>query len=81
VILPFSQVSKVHAYLSKGILGGWTIEDSGSRNGTIVDGVKLVAGRAVAVPDGATVVFGGLAATFWLPASFRDRYLRTSPGH
>lgn len=69
VILPFSALSKVHGYLSK---AGeeWLFEDAGSRNGSVVNGAKLLAGQKVALKDGAVLRFGDVTAKFLLAPSF-----------
>jgi hypothetical protein len=46
--------------------GRWELRDLGSRNGTWVDGRRLAAGEAIAVPVGATLAFGDPGETWVL---------------
>ncbi|MCR9164169.1 MAG: FHA domain-containing protein [Nannocystaceae bacterium] len=54
--IPSAEVSKYHAYFSCDA-DGWTLTDASSRNGTWVDGERLMPGRPVALWDGACVQF------------------------
>lgn len=65
VALPFSSVSKVHAFL-RFIEGEneWTIEDAGSRNGTRVNGQRLAPNDRARLRDGDAVQFGDVKTTF-----------------
>jgi DNA-binding CsgD family transcriptional regulator len=68
VALPFDQeVSRVHAELTR-VASGWTIADEGlSRNGTFVNGERVVGRRSLA--DGDALRFGSTVALFRAPGS------------
>ena len=71
VVLPFSPVSKVHAYLrDQG--GNWSITDVGSTNGTKLNGTPVSPNSWMQISDGDAIGFGSLATRFWLPKSFLD---------
>lgn len=53
-------VSGRHAALKREGNGGWTITDLNSTNGTMVDGVFLIAGRPVAFRRGSRVVISNI---------------------
>ena len=64
VALPSSKISKVHAVFA--MAGGLpSLTDSGSKNGTWLNGARLSAGRAVPVDAGDTIQFSSLSATLW----------------
>jgi hypothetical protein len=64
VVLPSGKISKVHAVFAMG--GGLpSLSDSGSKNGTWLNGSKLSAGRAVPVDVGDTIQFASVSATLW----------------
>ncbi|MCU1280244.1 MAG: hypothetical protein JWM53_3790 [bacterium] len=64
VVLPSGKISKVHAVFSMG--GGLpSLSDSGSKNGTWLNGSRLPAGRAVPVDVGDTIQFASVSATLW----------------
>jgi FHA domain len=65
VILPRSGgVSKLHAIFAMG--GGLpSLSDSGSKNGTWLNGARLAHGRAVPVDAGDTIQFANVSATLW----------------
>jgi hypothetical protein len=64
VVLPSGKISKLHAVFAMG--GGLpSLSDSGSKNGTWLNGNKLPAGRAVPVDVGATIQFASVSATLW----------------
>jgi pSer/pThr/pTyr-binding forkhead associated (FHA) protein len=46
------------------------VGDSGSKNGSFVDGARVANGAVVPVRDGASLRFGDVTAKFWLPKSF-----------
>jgi hypothetical protein len=71
VVIPFSPVSKVHAYLR--VQGGiWSITDVGSTNGTKLNGTPVSPNSWLQVSDGDAIAFGSLSTRFWLPKSFLD---------
>jgi hypothetical protein len=64
VVLPSGKISKVHAVFAMG--GGLpSLSDSGSKNGTWLNGSRLPAGRAVPVDVGDTIQFASVSATLW----------------
>jgi hypothetical protein len=64
VVLPSGKISKVHAVFAMG--GGLpSLSDSGSKNGTWLNGTRLSAGRAVPVDVGDTIQFASVSATLW----------------
>lgn len=64
VALPSAKISKVHAVFAMG--GGLpSLSDSGSKNGTWLNGSRLPAGRAVPVDVGDTIQFASVSATLW----------------
>jgi two-component system cell cycle response regulator len=64
IVVPFSDMSKVHAYLAESAPGVWTIEDAGSLNGTHTNGQRVRAGSPKLLEDGASVKFGEVSGTF-----------------
>ena len=64
VMLPSGKISKLHAVFAMG--GGLPcLSDSGSKNGTWLNGTRLPAGRAVPVDAGDTIQFASVSATLW----------------
>ena len=64
VPLPSGKISKLHAVFAMG--GGLpSLSDSGSKNGTWLNGSRLPAGRAVPVDVGDTIQFASVSATLW----------------
>ena len=62
--LDSAKVSKVHAVFTVG--GGLpALSDSGSKNGTFVNGTRLPAGHAVPVDVGDTLQFASVSAVLW----------------
>ncbi len=59
VRLPTDSVSREHAVLTV-TPTGVTVEDRGSKNGTLIDGTRV---QRAAVPDGSTVTFGSAHLT------------------
>jgi len=61
-----ASMSKIHATLLVDVEGQMTVADTGSTNGTSVNGERIAYGTAVAVPAGAVVRFGSVDMTFQL---------------
>lgn len=57
-------VSRPHAAITRGEDGIWTIEDLGSANGTILNGVPLVANEPQPLQDGSVITLGETVALF-----------------
>lgn len=68
VILPFAAVSKKHGVFREAG-SGWLFSDIGSKNGSYVDG-KRVLDAPVPLRDGASLRFGDVTARFRLPQTF-----------
>lgn len=72
LVLEHHSVSRFHAFLRLDeATRTWLLTDAESRNGTWVNGRKLVPNEAVAVRDEAKLRFGDAELTFLMPASFR----------
>jgi len=64
VVLPSGKLSKLHAVFA--MSGGLpSLSDSGSKNGTWLNGSRLPARRAVPVDVGDTIQFASVSATLW----------------
>jgi pSer/pThr/pTyr-binding forkhead associated (FHA) protein len=64
-------VSRMHALIhADERRNEWHITDAGSRNGTVVDGVRVRREQSVTLRDGAVVVMGDVRLLFLLPESF-----------
>jgi hypothetical protein len=61
IVLEHESVSKLHAFFRHDEDRGWVLEDAGSTNGTLADGVVLAAGDAVAIKSGSSIVLGSVA--------------------
>ena len=61
VHIPDTNISRVHAELRR-TPNGWTVEDRGSTNGTMVNGAQIV--EPTAVQPGDTLSFGSVTLTF-----------------
>ena len=70
VVLPFAAISKAHGYFRQETEGRWVTGDLGSKNGTYIDGHKVIAQASHAMRDGASLRFGDVTAKFLSPVSF-----------
>lgn len=79
VVMPFAAMSKTHGYFEE--QGGqWFVTDTGSKNGTYVNGEKSMKHTSTALRDKSTLRFGDVSARFLLPASFcQDLRRRLAP--
>lgn len=59
LVLDDANVSQFHAVLRWIVPGKWEVRDLGSRNGTVLDGKRLVPGKRRVLERGAVLVFGG----------------------
>ena len=69
IIIASPTISKTHAFFSR--QGSeWVIEDSGSKNGTVVNDTKLAPKSSAPLPDGSKLQLGyEYYAFFFLPAT------------
>ena len=58
IVIADESVSKLHAHFNIGGDGSMSIQDAGSRNGTLVNTTKLVTGVVVPLASGDRVAFG-----------------------
>lgn len=61
LVIPERTVSRLHAAIEQ-VTGGWVIQDLGSRNGTFINGVRVMTPRALRSGD--EIRFGSFVATF-----------------
>jgi pSer/pThr/pTyr-binding forkhead associated (FHA) protein len=66
VLLSHPTVSRSHAKLTVAD-GIFTLEDTGSTNGTFLDGAKVEPGQPVEINDGAEITFGSVALRLSIP--------------
>jgi hypothetical protein len=57
-------ISKIHASLAVADNGALLVADTGSTNGTFVDGQRIAYGKAIAINDKSDVRFGGVEVRF-----------------
>ena len=69
-------LSSTHLVLHRDAGGGWTVEDLGSRNGTLVGGRPLQKGERTPLRDGMSVVPAQVVLTFHTPAGLFLRLKR-----
>lgn len=63
IIAGDEQISRVHAMVKLDEYGGFFIEDAGSTNGTVLNGVRLTPGVAVPVRNGDVLAIGATTYT------------------
>ncbi len=66
-------LSQVHLVFMRSPKGDWTVRDAGSRNGTRVDAVKLVAGQPVNLNNGSRLLAAQVSFTFYNSAGMLAR--------
>lgn len=66
-------LSQLHLVFMKTPHGAWTVRDANSRNGSSVDGAKLIAGKPVELKNGARVFAAQVAFTFYTPQGMLQR--------
>jgi hypothetical protein len=73
IVLDFEGISKIHATFAADAHGAWSVTDTGSTNGTMLDGVSLVARTSKPVGDGSEIVFGNaVTSLFFQPRAFLE---------
>jgi hypothetical protein len=71
VVLTDQSVSRFHAYFQwDGKAAQWKVTDAESKNGTFVDGTRLVAQKAQVVENHARLRFGDVEMVLMLPDAF-----------
>lgn len=66
LFIPHPSISKLHALLKES-REGYTVTDVGSTNGSFLEGERLVENKAHALSSKASLRFGKVQATFFLP--------------
>jgi len=77
VVIPDSSISEVHAFIRREA-DGFQIQDTGSRNGTWIDNVKVLpqgAGDPTPLESGSRLRLGAVGLTFLLAQPFRTLVL------
>jgi pSer/pThr/pTyr-binding forkhead associated (FHA) protein len=64
IVLDDASVSKTHASFVIGADGSLSVADTGSTNGTFINGERIAYGKAVRLAEGDTVRFGSVDVTF-----------------
>ena len=70
VCVPLRHISKYHAYFMERDVGGYTITDAGSKNGTEVGGRLLDPRESEPVDDGDEIALGPYRFRFYGPEAF-----------
>lgn len=83
IVVDDGSVSRFHAWLQKDErTQAWSLTDAESKNGTWVDGVQLAGKQRVTLRDGASLKFGEVIMTFYIPATLKalvgDRFRNSS---
>lgn len=64
ICLNSNSVSNVHALITKGANNGFYLKDDDSKNGTYVNGQKLVSGDSILLKNGDTITFANIRVEF-----------------
>ena len=72
LVVTHMTVSKHHAFFTTDAQGLTVITDTGSTNGTRLNGQELAAREARTLTDGDQLAFGDIAFLFYGPAAFHD---------
>jgi len=64
VVVDDATLSRVHLVLMRQEVGGWTVRDAGSSNGTRLEGRAIAAGRPEPLPSRARLEAGSVHLTF-----------------
>jgi FHA domain-containing protein len=70
IVVTYADLSKLHAYFSRGPGGGWLLADAGSTNGTWVGADQLAANAPVALGEHSGLAFGQNTFEFFTAAAF-----------
>jgi hypothetical protein len=76
VCLPLARLSKYHGYFSELEGGGYAFTDTGSTNGTLVDGTRLERKVTSPLRDGVEIQLGPYRFVFYGPDAFCDLVTR-----
>jgi hypothetical protein len=58
IVLPYTDLSKLHAYFGRAPDGGWFVADAGSTNGTWLDEAQLAANQPAPLGERTELAFG-----------------------
>ncbi len=68
MVLRNEDVSRFHAYVQTG-KAGYTIADADSKNGTFIDGVRLMPNKPTPLPASCRIGFGALDLEYYEPSA------------
>jgi hypothetical protein len=75
IVVEHTSISKLHAFFRESP-DGTLLTDSGSRNGTTVDGRRLMPHKPVRLESGQSVVFGGAVKSLFLTPEGVHEHIR-----
>ena len=76
VCLPLARLSKYHGYFSELEGGGYAFTDTGSTNGTLVNGTRLERKVTTQLQDGVEITLGPYRFVFYGPDAFCELVAR-----
>jgi hypothetical protein len=76
ICLPLAKLSKYHGYFSEREGGGYAFTDTGSTNGTLVDGLRLERKVPSPLRDGIDITLGPYRFIFYGPDAFCELVAR-----
>jgi hypothetical protein len=70
IVLPYTDLSKLHAYFGRSPDGGWFVADAGSTNGTWLGETQLAANAPAPLGERSELAFGQSSFEAFLPEAF-----------
>jgi hypothetical protein len=73
IVIDDASISRFHAWFQNDPKAGWLVVDAESKNGSMVNGVKVEPNKKTPLTDGARLRFGDIDLVFLLPAALVTR--------
>jgi hypothetical protein len=73
IVIDDASISRFHAWFQNDPKQGWLVVDAESKNGSAIDGQKLVANKKTPIADGARLKFGEIELLFLSPQKLVQR--------